>query len=505
VAQRTIRDTSGHFRLSSIFAGIFGRDVSSIARYPESAATVAVIKEGYLSSQLQFNLVLERKIWTVSELTGRIRDLLTAAFGAVSVEGEISNFRDAQSGHLYFTLKDDKAQVKCVCFRTAAMRLKFRPEDGLKVRVRGSVSVYEARGEYQIYVDNIEPVGLGALQLAFEQLKKKLAAEGLFDVERKKPLPMLPLRIGVITSPRASVLRDILRILRRRFPNVRVMIYPVRVQGDGAAEEIVQALAYFNSRAAANVRADVVILARGGGSLEDLWAFNEEKVARAIFASGIPIVSAIGHETDFTIADFVADVRASTPSHAAEIVLQTREAFDHHIIQLRESLCDRIRFLIMQRKEQLHDLVRDQAFRRAEDLVREYRQRADELALRLGDALREKLDLLRERFTEARARVAAYDLRVRLAALRLRSAHSASNLQMRVDRFLVAKRQRYERLVLQLEERSPLRVLDRGYSIIYDAAGNVVRSAEQVRAGNEISVRLARGKLIADVKRTEPA
>jgi exodeoxyribonuclease VII large subunit len=236
-----------------------------------------------------------------------------------------------------------------------------------------------------------------------------------------------------------------------------------------------------------------------------LWAFNDEKVARAIAASAIAIVSAIGHETDFTIADFVADVRASTPSHAAEIVLHTREAFDHHIIQLQESLGDRIRFLIMRRKERLHELVRDQAFRRAEDLVRQYRQRADELAVRLGEALRGKLDLLRERFTEARARIAAYDLRARLAALRLRSSHSASNLQMRIDRFLVAKRQRFERLVLQLEERSPLRVLDRGYAIIYDAAGNVIRSAEQVRAGNEISVRLSRGKLIADVKRTEPA
>ncbi len=316
---------------------------------------------------------------------------------------------------------------------------------------------------------------------------------------------MLPLRIGVITSPRASVLRDILRILRRRFPNVRVMIYPVKVQGEGAAEEIVEALTYFNSRAAANLRPDVVIIARGGGSLEDLWAFNEEKVARAIFASAIPIVSAVGHETDFTIADFVADVRASTPSHAAEIVLQTREAFDRHIAQLQESLAERIRYLIIHRRQRLHELITDSAFRRAENLVREYRQRADELALRLGDALLDKLDTLRERFTEARAHIAAYDLRARLSAMRLRSTHSASDLRMRVDRFLVAKRQRYERLVLQLEERSPLRVLDRGYAIIYDAAGNVVRNADQVRPGNEISVRLARGKLIADVKRTEPA
>jgi exodeoxyribonuclease VII large subunit len=458
-----------------------------------------------VSSQLQFNLIPERKIWTVSELTGRIRELLATAFAGVWVEGEISNFRDAQSGHLYFTLKDEKAQVKCVCFRSTAMRLKFRPEDGLKVRVRGSVSVYEARGEYQIYVENIEPVGLGALQLAFEQLKKKLAAEGLFDLARKKPLPLLPLRIGVITSPRAAALRDLLRILRRRFPNVRVMIYPVRVQGEGAAEDIVEALAFFNSPAAAGLFVDVVILARGGGSLEDLWAFNEEIVARAIAASAIAIVSAVGHETDFTIADFVADVRASTPSHAAEIVLQTREAFDRQIAQLRESMADRIRYSIMHRKERLHDLVRDQAFRRAEDLVRQYRQRADELALRLGEALRGKLDLLRNRFTEARARVASYDLRARISALRLRSEHGASNLQMRMERFLLAKRQRFERLLLQLEERSPLRVLDRGYAIIYDAAGNVVRSAEQVAAGNEISARLARGRLVADVKRTEPA
>lgn len=458
-----------------------------------------------MSSQLQFNLIPERKIWTVSELTGRIREMLAAAFAGVWVEGEISNFRDAQSGHLYFTLKDEKAQVKCVCFRSTAMRLKFRPEDGLKVRVRGSVSVYEARGEYQIYVENIEPVGLGALQLAFEQLKKKLAAEGLFDLARKKPLPLLPLRIGVITSPRAAALRDLLRILRRRFPNVRVMIYPVRVQGEGAAEDIVDALSFFNSPAAAGLLVDVVILARGGGSLEDLWAFNEEIVARAIAASAIAIVSAVGHETDFTIADFVADVRASTPSHAAEIVLQTREAFDRQISQLRESMADRIRYLIMHRKERLHDLVRDQAFRRAEDLVRQYRQRADELALRLAEALREKLDLLRDRFTDARARIAAYDLRARISALRLRSDHGASNLQMRIDRFLVAKRQRLERLVLQLEERSPLRVLDRGYAIIYDATGNVVRSVEQVTAGNEISVRLSRGRLVADVKRTEPA
>jgi exodeoxyribonuclease VII large subunit len=451
-------------------------------------------------SQLQFNLIPERKVWTVSELTARIRELLTAAFTGVWVEGEISNYREAQSGHLYFTLKDAAAQVRCVCFRNVAMRLKFRPEDGLKARVRGSISVYETRGEYQIYIENIEPVGLGALQLAFEQLKKKLEEEGLFDPARKKPLPMLPMRIGVVTSPRAAALRDILRILRRRFPNVRVMIYPVRVQGEGAAEDIAGALTFFNARNAA----DVLILARGGGSLEDLWAFNEEKVARAIAESIIPVVSAVGHETDFTIADFVADVRASTPSAAAEIVLQPREAFDRHIQQLQASMAEHVRFFILDKRHRLQELMAERAFRRPEDIVREYRQRTDELSLQLADALRGKLERLRARFTEARARVAGFDLRARLAAMRLRAEHGASNLRQRMDRLLVAKRQRFERLALQLEERSPLRVLDRGYAIVYDAAGRVVRNAEQVSAGDEISVRLARGRLIADVKRREP-
>jgi exodeoxyribonuclease VII large subunit len=442
-----------------------------------------------------------RKTFTVAEINARIRGLLGDEFDDIWVAGEISGSKTATSGHCYFNLKDRDAQLRCVCFRQSLRYLKFKPQDGMAVLARGHIDVYEARGEYQLLVEAIEPQGHGALQFAFEQLKKKLAAEGLFDPARKRPIPRLPQRIGIVTSPSGAVVRDITEILTRRFPGLHLRIYPALVQGDGSVEAVCRAIEYFSESG----WADVVIVARGGGSLEDLWTFNEEAVARSIAASNVPVISAVGHETDFTIADFVADVRASTPSHAAEIVLQTREAFDHHIIQLQESLGDRIRFLIMRRKERLHELVRDQAFRRAEDLVRQYRQRADELALRLGESLRKKLDLLRERFTEARACIASYDLRVRLASLRLRSAHSASNLQMRIDRFLVAKRQRYERLVLQLEERSPLRVLDRGYAIIYDASGNVVRNSQQVSAGNEISVRLARGKLIADVKRTEPA
>src|SRR5258707_541376 len=248
-----------------------------------------------MTQQLTFNLMPDRKTWTVSELTGKIRDLLAKNLTDISVQGEISNCRESQSGHIYFTLKDDRAQVRCVYFKQ------------------------EQRGEYQIYVEKIELVGQGALQLAFEQLKKRLEAEGLFDAARKKPLPLLPSRIGIITSPKGAAVRDVVRILTRRFPNVHLTVYPVRVQGEGSAEEIVKALKFFNQKKFV----DVLILARGGGSMEDLWSFNEEIVARAIFASEIPVISGVGHETEFTIADFVADVRASTPSAAAELVVQT--------------------------------------------------------------------------------------------------------------------------------------------------------------------------------------
>ncbi len=450
-------------------------------------------------SQLQFNLIPEKKVWTVSELNARIRELLSAAFTNIWIEGEISNFREAQSGHLYFTLKDQAAQVRCVCFRQNAIRLRFRPEDGLHMRIRGSISVYDLRGEYQIYVDHIEPVGLGALQLAFEQLKKKLEAEGLFDPARKKPLPILPRRIGVITSPAAAALRDILRILKRRFPNARVLLYPVKVQGDGAAEEIAKALQFFTKHDAA----DVLILARGGGSIEDLWPFNEEKVARAIAACTIPVVSAIGHETDFTIADFVADVRASTPSAAAEIVIQERESFDKHIAEIQRKLSDAINYLILEQRHRLQTLIADRAFRRPEDLLREYRQRTDELSQRMAESLRGRLDLLRDRFTDARARMDSFDLRARLETMRLRTEHRAGELRLRIERMLVAKRKQFERLMLQLDERSPLKVLDRGYAIVYDSAGNPLRAASDVAVGDEVNMRLARGRLWAEIKRRE--
>jgi exodeoxyribonuclease VII large subunit len=449
--------------------------------------------------QFELNLAPTRQIWSVAELTARISGVLATQFSNLWVEGEVSNYHAAQSGHLYFTLKDAKAQVKCVCFRTQAMRLKFRPEDGLKLIVRGSISVYEPRGEYQIYVEHIEPSGVGALQLAFEQLKKRLEAEGLFDEARKKPLPMMPRRIGVVTSPRGAAVRDIIRILRRRFPNLHLIVYPVRVQGDGAAEDIVAALKYFNRMQTV----DVILLARGGGSIEDLWAFNEEIVARAIAACTIPIVSGVGHETDFTIADFVADVRASTPSAAAEIVVQSRQEFQRHLKELEHKISRQMRYLLLEWRHQLKELTTHMGFRRLEDLLRRHRQQTDELTSRLGIALQGRIERLRRRYTIAGTRIASFDFRARIRTIGLRLMQRSVELGVRMERLLVGKIQRLERLRLQLEERSPLRVLQRGYAICTDAHGNVVSGADQVAIGAEVQVQLARGRLGAEVRRRD--
>ena len=450
-------------------------------------------------TQLTFNLMPERRIMTVSELTGKIRDLLAKNFTDITVQGEISNCREAQSGHIYFTLKDDRAQVRCVFFKQQQRGIKFRPEDGLQMSVRGSLSVYETRGEYQIYVENLEPIGLGALQLAFEQLKKRLEAEGLFDPARKKSLPLLPSHIGIITSPRGAAVRDVVRILTRRFPNVHLTVYPVRVQGEGSAEEIVKALKFFNAKK----MVDVLILARGGGSLEDLWAFNEEIVARAIFASEIPVISGIGHETDFTIADFVADLRASTPSAAAELVVQTRAEFDKHIAELRETLVGLVRYRLLELSRRVHELSARRGFRRPLDLLRQQRQRADEMTSRLALGLRARLGQSRKRFTAAHLRIASFDFRVKISAFRLRLERRSADLGVRAERLLRKKRDRLEKLALQLQERSPLRVLERGYAIATDAAGNLLRSTENVALGDTVVIQLHRGKLSTEVKRKE--
>ncbi|MHB8487245.1 MAG: exodeoxyribonuclease VII large subunit [Candidatus Acidiferrales bacterium] len=491
-------------------------------------------------TQFSLNLIPEKHVWRVSELNLRIRDLLDKEFPDLWVEGEVSNFRAAQSGHLYFTLKDEKSQIRCVCFRDQVRGLKFRPEDGLHVTVRGSVSVYEPRGEYQIYVSHIEPVGLGALQLAFEQLKKTLAAEGLFDAERKKPLPALPRRIGIVSSPQGAAIRDILRVLRRRFPNLHVVLYPVKVQGEGAAEEIVRAIRHFNRA----VLVDVMIVARGGGSFEDLWAFNEEIVVRAIAASEIPIITGIGHETDTTIADFAADMRAPTPSAAAEIVVRTRAEFEKHIADCSRQLVQRMRYLFLEKRHRLRDLAMHRAFRRPEDLVRRSRQRLDDMNAALAAGLRGRLDegrqrmkmasarmglfdlrgrvgmlrirverrsgelsaaleravtRKRRRYASVQVRIASLDLRARVGQLRRRFDRDASEFSAHARRYLVATRRKFEAATVRLEERSPFQLLERGYAIAYDANGRVLRSVEQVAAGDEIALRLARGEIAATV------
>jgi exodeoxyribonuclease VII large subunit len=489
-----------------------------------------------------FNLVPERHVWKVSELTDRVSEILEAAFRDMWVEGEVSNYHAAQSGHLYFTLKDTRSQIRCVCFRDQVRGLKFRPEDGLHVTVRGSLGVYEPRGEYQIYVSHIEPVGLGALQLAFEQLKERLAEEGLFDEAGKKPLPVLPQRIGVVTSPTGAAIRDILRVLKRRFPNLHVLLFPVKVQGEDAAREIVAALQYFNRAKAV----DVLIVARGGGSLEDLWSFNEEIVVRAIAASQIPVITGIGHETDFTIADFAADVRAPTPSAAAEIVVRSRQEFERHIAEHFRNLVQQIRYRISQWRHHVRDLESHRGFRQLEVLVRHRRQQVDELSSSLALGLRLRLATTMQRLTRASSKVASFDLRgraeiarrriaqqrgaltaaldrlmtrkrrrfgaieVRFAALDLRARFGRlrrtieqrwTDLRAHLDRALIAKRRRWQAAALQLEERSPFRILERGYAIVYDASGKVLRSTDQVNVGDEIAVRLARGEFDAAVRR----
>jgi exodeoxyribonuclease VII large subunit len=497
-------------------------------------------------SQLTFNLMPQRRILTVSELTGKVRDLLVKNFTDILVEGEISNCREAQSGHLYCTLKDDRAQIRMVCFKTQLRAMKFRPEDGLHVTVRGSLSVYESRGEYQIYVESIEPVGLGALQLAFEQLKKRLEAEGLFSAERKKPLPLLPSRIGLITSPSGAAVRDVIRILRRRFPNVWLTLFPVRVQGDGSATEIVKALKFFNQEKSV----DVIIVARGGGSLEDLWAFNEENLARAIAASAIAVISGVGHETDFTIADFVADVRASTPSAAAELVVQTRREFDKHIFELRETMLSLIRHRLLKSASRVHELAGRRGFRRPLDLLRQQRQRADDMTARLAEGLRARLEQSRKRFTVAHVRIVSFDFRTRInamcrrvdahsarieaalrarieqsgrkfnvwhlkiisfdfrtkiSALKLRLEKREAELSVGIDHQLRSKRERLTRLSLQLGERNPRKVLERGYAIAVDAAGNILRSVAGVNVGDAVRVQLKDGQLTTEVRRNERA
>jgi len=352
----------------------------------------------------------EQAVLTVTELTRRIKQTLEAGFPSVVLQGEISNFKHHSSGHMYFTLKDENAQIGAVLWRSRASTLTFAPQDGMKVVVRGHIGVYEVRGSYQIDVASMRPFGVGDLQIAFERLKQKLAAEGLFDIVHKKPLPEFPERIGVITSPTGAALFDILNILRRRFPAVEVILRPVRVQGDGAAADIVEAIKDFNAYGAI----DLMIVGRGGGSLEDLWAFNEEIVARAIYASRIPIVSAVGHEIDFTIADFVADLRAPTPSAAAELVVPDGHALLEIVRKNWYSIHEDMLTALSVRRDRIQNLLHSYSFNKPIDLLRQFSQRIDELDRALTSGAAHLFALRKTRCESLMHRIATLDRRLTL-------------------------------------------------------------------------------------------
>jgi exodeoxyribonuclease VII large subunit len=440
----------------------------------------------------------ERRVWTVRALVAAVRAHVEREYADAWVEGEISNFRAPDSGHLYFTLKDGNAQIRVVMFSSKARLLRFRPADGMQVVMRGRVTIYEDRGELQIAAEYIEPKGAGGLQVAFEQLKTKLEAEGLFAAERKKAVPTLPGRIGIVTSPQAAALRDILNILRRRHHSANAVIYPAQVQGDLAAAEVVSGIRYFNKTKSV----EVIIVGRGGGPAEDLAAFNDEGLARAVAASEIPVISAVGHETDFTICDFVADLRAPTPSAAAELVIRSRVEIENQAAAVRERLVRAMERILLEARNELMVRTQHGAFARMMDFIRQRQQRLDDLTFRLERGERLRLEQMRRRWEMASAAVRHYDARRVLAGVRRELETQTSALSGAVRNLLLQYRVRAERMGRALEMLSPLAILDRGYALVFDAEGKLVRDVEQVRSGEEISAKVAKGEIRAVVKGT---
>ena len=436
-----------------------------------------------------------RSILTVSQLTAEIKTLLERSFDHVWVEGEISNLRLPGSGHLYFTLKDDKAQIRAVMFRLQNRLLKFVPKDGLKVVACGRVTVYEPRGDYQLVLDYLEPKGLGALQLAFEQLKEKLAAEGLFDPARKRPIPHLPQRIGVVTSPTGAAIRDILRIIDRRFANVHILLCPVRVQGQGAAQEIARAIQALNELP----DLDVMIVGRGGGSLEDLWAFNEEIVARAIFSSRVPVISAVGHEVDFTIADFVADLRASTPSAAAELVVRNKIELAQNLRNLERALQQSFRGMLDLQQERFGSLRERLADPRRR--LSDQRIRLDDLSARLAYSLQQGLRRRQDRFRLHQGGLLLLNPAKRLEEYSQKFAQVMRRLSVSVQQEIRISRQKVEGVMGKLFTLSPLAVLERGYSITRVLPSReIVRGADDLKVNSLVNVRVHRGEFSARVE-----
>lgn len=445
-------------------------------------------------NQLALSFTPARRIFGVSELTEALQTVLERDFQGLWVAGEVSGCRPSIAGHYYFNLKDREAQLKCVLFRNSLRFAKFRPQDGMAVLVRGNLEIYAPRGEYQLIVDSIEPQGAGALQVAFEQLKKKLADEGLFDAARKRPLPRLPRRIGLITSPAGAVLRDMLHVLARRFPGLHLRLFPAQVQGDGAADQVCAGLRHFSRNEADGLPwAEVIIVARGGGSIEDLWTFNEEPVARAVATARVPVISAVGHETDFTICDFVADHRAPTPSAAAEIVICTKESLLDQLGQCRGKLTQALRYRLLLGHRKLESAGAERTGRLLLRIVSKRTQILDEIDGRLQQTdlrLRIARNLHRYQQLSERLRQIA-PLAKRSQTLELAS----KSVIFHTYNLLSEGRRRLEENVRHLAQLSPLAVLQRGYAIVENGNRRVVRSAEETKSGDPLHVRLSQGEL----------
>lgn len=452
------------------------------------------------SNQGQLALRFEpvQRVFGVRELNAQIQQLFDAEFRGVWVTGEISGCKQAASGHFYFNLKDEQSQLKCVLFRGNARFVKFRPQDGLAVAARGSIEVYQERGEYQLVVEFLEPRGAGALQLAFEQLKTRLAAEGLFDSARKRQLPALPLRIAIVSSPTGAVIRDILQVLERRFPGLHIRLFPTLVQGEGAAEQIVQGISYFSEGG----WAQVLIVARGGGSLDDLWAFNEEAVARAIAACRVPVVSAVGHETDFTIADFVADLRAPTPSAAAELVIKTKQSLTEEIDTAEKHLMQGVRY----RLALYSKAWRERGLERAETVIHRQinrqMQQLDDLETRLRELKRENFAVKKQIIETLLRRLHATDVRLQLG----RAKESLERVDTRIAELVREQLHKagrgFERAQANLRQLSPVEVLSRGYAIVSSESGTVLRSASDTAEGKAVRIRFHQGSAQATITNT---
>jgi exodeoxyribonuclease VII large subunit len=445
----------------------------------------------------QFNLsfVPERRIYSLRELSDAIRGTLERGFTNIWISGEISGTKVIPSGHCYFTLKDSEAQIKCVCWKLSYWRLKFKPKDGVQVLVRGRVDIYELRSEYQFVVETLEPHGHGALQLAFGQLKQKLLLEGLFEAARKRPLPQYPRRIAIVSSPKGAVIRDFIEILSRRFPGLHVRLFPARVQGPGSVEDICRGLDYVG----AGGWAQVVVIARGGGSLEDLWTFNEEAVARAIAGCRIPVVSAIGHESDVTIADFVADLRAPTPSAAAEMIVCTRQELLDRVAGQRARAVQLIRFRLATMARRLHEQAIDRAAALLHRSLARRTQRVDDAEERLRTLVRKRLADLERVRRGLDARLRFFDLRLRFRRDRERMTEAAFRAEALMRAGLHRRRQRFEMVSAKLGQLNPRLVLARGYAIVLNESGEIVKEPAKAPVGSEVRVLLSTDSLRARI------